>query len=142
MKELVTHKARRHQREPCFEPVLTSRDIKLQQCAKIAELRRALLAAGFVSLDSQTVALGLGRSTTWSILRACHKSTGLTGSVIKRILNSAQLPAPARSVIEQYIAQKSAGAYGHDRDQIRRFRERLGLNGVVHGKQRMEMSDL
>jgi hypothetical protein len=102
-----------------------SRTIKLQQCAKIAELRQALLIAGFRSLDSQAVALGLGRSTAWSVLRAGHKSTGLTGSVIRRMSGSSELPEGARRVLEQYVAQKLAGAYGHDEKQLRRFRNAL-----------------
>ena len=103
------------------------RSIKSQQCAKIAELRQALLEAGFCSLNSQALALGLGRSTTWSILRAGHKATGLTGSIIRRILSSAELPPAARGVIEEYVAQKLAGAYGHDKKQLRKFQERVRL---------------
>jgi hypothetical protein len=103
------------------------RYIKSQQCAKIAELRQALLEAGFCSLNSQAHALGLGRSTTWSILRAGHKATGLTGSIIRRILSSAELPPAARGVIEDYVAQKLAGAYGHDKKQLRKFQERVRL---------------
>ena len=102
------------------------REVKLQQCAKIAELRQALLAAGFRSLDSQSLALGLGRSTTWTILRAGHKATGLTGSIIRRILSSPELPPTGRCIIEQYVAQKLAGAYGHDRKQLRKFQEQVG----------------
>ena len=108
-------------------PLLSSatRDVKVQQCAKIGELRQALVDAGFHSLDSQAIALGLARSTTWVILKARHKSSGLTGSVIRQILRSPELPATAERVIQQYVAQKMAGAYGHDRKQIQKFRARL-----------------
>src|SRR5690349_2727223 len=106
---------------------LAGRHIQSQQCAKIAELRQALLDAGFCSLNSQALALGLGRSTTWSILKAGHKGTGLTGSIIRRILSSRELPLAAKFVIEQYVAQKLAGAYGHDKKQLRKFQERVGL---------------
>ena len=123
------------QRLSCFpniqtqtETVLSSASVcriaKLRQCAKIAELRKALMDAGFNSLNSQARVLGLGRSTAWVILKAGHKSTGLTGSIIRRMSNSSELPLGARQVIEQYIAQKIAGAYGHDKKQIRKFRER------------------
>jgi hypothetical protein len=117
----------REQRSPAGFTA-TSRDIKLKQSAKLAELRQALMHAGFRSLDSQALALGLGRSTTWAILKAGHKSTGLTGSITGRILKSPELPPGARRVIEEYIAQKLAGAYGHDKRQRRKFRERLGLH--------------
>src|SRR4051794_8311918 len=110
---------KRMREQPDSDTVLTrvpaGRDIKLQQCAKIAELRQALLNAGFRSLADQALALGLCRSTTWSIMRAGHKATGLTGSIIRRMLSSSDLPPAARRIIEQYVAQKLAGAYGHDR---------------------------
>ena len=130
MEGLIGRKRLREQRDSDF--VVTrapnSRDTKLEQCAKIAELRQALLNAGFRSLASQSLALSLGRSTTWNILRAGHKATGLTGSIIRRILSSPELPQAVRCVIEQYVAQKLAGAYGHDRKQLRKFQERAGLD--------------
>ena len=115
------------QRQPAvqFTPSPANREIKLQQCAKIAELRQALLMAGCRSLDSQAFALGLGRSTAWSVLRAGHKSTGLTASTVRQILRSEQLPVTARQVIEEYVAQKLAGAFGHDQKQLGRFRAAL-----------------
>lgn len=103
-----------------------NRNIKLQQCAKIAELGQALLAAGLQSTESRARALGLCRSTTWTILKAGHKSTGLTASIIRRILDSPELPSGAKQVIEQYVALKLAGAYGHDKKQVQRFRAGLG----------------
>src|SRR6478736_3104464 len=81
-------------------------DLKAQQIAKIAELRNALMAAGYHSLDCQAAVLGLSRSTTWIILKANHKASGLTASVISRILCSHELPPNARRVIEEYVAQK------------------------------------
>lgn len=106
-------------------PPTNRRNIKLKQCAKIAELREALLIAGFQSVDRQARALGLGRSTAWSVLRAGHKSTGLTGSIIRRISSSPELPENARLVLQQYVAQKLAGTFGHDTKQLRRFRSAL-----------------
>lgn len=102
----------------------TQREMKLQQCAKIADLRQALLSAGCCSLNAQSAALGLSRSTSWIVLKGGHKSSGLTGSIVRRMLESPQLPAAARLVIEQYVAQKMAGAYGHDQKQIERFWQR------------------
>lgn len=111
--------------DPARLPSPASRDIKLLQCTKIAELRQALFIAGFRSLDSQALALGLRRSSTWSVLRAQHKSSGLTASTIRQILSSSKLPGEARQVVEQYVAQKLAGAFGHDKKQLRRFRAGL-----------------
>ena len=112
------------------EPTTSSstRNIKLKQCAKIAELRQALLIAGFQSLDRQALALGVGRSTAWSVLKAGHKSTGLTGSIIRRISSSPELPGNVRLVLEEYVAQKLSGVFGHGEKQLRRFRSALYCN--------------
>ena len=96
--------------------------MKARQCAKIAELRQVFLRAGYPSLDKQASALGLSRSTTWAVLQANHKSSGLSGSVIKRMLRSRDLPPAARQWIEEYVAEKVAGTYGHGRKPLRIFR--------------------
>jgi hypothetical protein len=59
--------------------------LKALQCAKIAELREVLLRSGYPSLDKQAVALGLSRSTTWAVLQAGHKSSGLCGKIERQI---------------------------------------------------------
>jgi hypothetical protein len=96
------------------------------QAAKIRELREALIHAGFVALDEQAIALGISRSTAWTILRSTHKTSGLTAATIKRILRSPQLPPRARRVIHEYIKQKCAGEFGHNHSTMRLFRMRLG----------------
>ena len=101
--------------------------MKARQCAKIAELRRVLLEAGLHSLNKQAIALGLSRSTTWAILQANHKCSGLSGSLIKRMLRSRELPPGARQWIEEYVAEKLTGAYGHKRDRLRVFRAQVDL---------------
>jgi hypothetical protein len=95
------------------------------QSAKIGELRQALIYAGFVTLDEQAIALGVSRSTAWTILRSTHKASGLTAATIKRILRSPQLPPRARRVIHEYIKQKCAGEFGHNQSTMRLFRVRL-----------------
>jgi hypothetical protein len=59
-------------------------DVKERQCLKIKELSDALVKAGLLSLDEQAAALGLCRSTTWTILTAKHKNYGLSGAIINR----------------------------------------------------------
>jgi hypothetical protein len=44
------------------------------------------------------------------------------------MLTSQQLPPPARKILLEYVEQKLAGAYGHNQMQLRKFRERLGVN--------------
>jgi len=101
--------------------------MKARQCAKIGELREALLDAGLVSLDKQAAALGLSRSTAWALLKSSHKGSGLSASTIKRMLNSPALPPRARHVIEDYIERKSTGTYGHREHRLRMFRAQLNL---------------
>jgi hypothetical protein len=100
-------------------------EMKARQAAKIGELGHALLDAGFLTLDEQSKALGLARSTTWTILRASHKSSGLSAAIIKRMLLSPKLPLLARWKILEYTMDKLAGVYGGSRTQRRKFFERM-----------------
>jgi hypothetical protein len=96
-----------HERVHCKKrrkPVVA--EIKAQQATKIRELGHALVDAGFLTLDEQAKALGLARSTTWTILRASHKGSGLSAAIIKRMLLSPQLPPLARWKILKYTTDK------------------------------------
>jgi hypothetical protein len=106
--------------------------MKSRQAAKIRELGQSLIDAGFVTLDQQSEALGLARSTTWTILKASHKGSGLSAAIIKRILLSPQLPPLARSKIVEYTNDKLAGVYGGSRTQRRRFFARLSIKRMRH----------
>ncbi len=101
------------------------------QSAKIAEFGEALIAAGYVRLDEQARVLGLSRSTTWTIVRAKHKNSGLSALLIKRMLAQPRLPAVARMKILEYVEEKSLGMYGHNPSQVRRFLEALAPIGPV-----------
>jgi hypothetical protein len=61
------------------DPVLATRtniaEGKARQTSKIRELKSALIQSGFIVLDEQANALGLSRSTTWTILRGDHKAS-------------------------------------------------------------------
>jgi predicted DNA-binding transcriptional regulator AlpA len=95
------------------------------QSSRIKELGDALVATGFLTLDQQAQALGLARSTTWTIVQANHKSSGLSAGVINRMLRAPQLPPLVRAAILTYIAEKTAGLYGHNELQVHRFAARL-----------------
>jgi hypothetical protein len=56
-------------------------EMKARQAAKIRELGHALVDSGFMTLDDQSKALGLARSTTWTILRTSHKGSGLSAAI-------------------------------------------------------------
>ena len=98
---------------------------KERQSSKIKELSDALVKAGLLSLDEQATALGLGRSTTWTILTAKHKNYGLSGAVINRILRKSNLDPRVRAKLIEYAREKLAGYYGHNQTQLRRFKESL-----------------
>jgi predicted DNA-binding transcriptional regulator AlpA len=96
-------------------------EVQSRQVEKIRELREVLIATGYLRLDEQAGVLGLPRSTTWSIIQAKHKTSGLSGSVINQMLAQPQLPTPVRIKILEYVNEKQAGQYGHKPLQVRRF---------------------
>jgi hypothetical protein len=100
-------------------------DVKERQSFKIKELSDALVKAGLLSLDEQATALGLSRSTTWTILTAKHKNYGLSGAIINRILQKSKLDPCVRAKLIEYVREKLAGYYGHNKNQLRRFKESL-----------------
>src|SRR5437016_1161250 len=100
--------------------------------SKIRELGEALVSTGFVTLNEQAEALGLSRSTTWTILRARYKASGLSAPTINRMLAAPRLPPPVRAKILEYVEEKTAGLYGHSKTQRRRFIRRLSGRSVAH----------
>ena len=106
---------------------------KARQLSKIWEIGDALNAAGFVTLDEQANVLGLGRSTTWTILRSNHKSSGLSAAIVNRMLRAPKLPPLVRAKILEYVEAKTAGLYGHNKQQLRRFIARLSVDGAALG---------
>ena len=109
---------------------IQNREMKARQSAKIREIGEALCAAGFVTLDKLAVALGLGRSTAWTVLRADHKASGLSAAVLQRMLAGPKLPDAVREKLRQYIAEKSASLHGHCANQRRRFLKALSADVV------------
>jgi len=100
-------------------------DMKLRQASKIREIGHTLVDVGFPTLDMQARALGLSRSTTWTILKASHKSSGLSAAIITRMLEQPGLPEGVRLKIFEYISEKAAGLYGDSEARLRKFTTRL-----------------
>src|SRR5437870_3903816 len=67
-------------------PLPPSARMKARQSSKIRELVEAVKSAGFSTLDEQAKALGLSRSTAWTIRKTSHKASGLSASIINRML--------------------------------------------------------
>ena len=99
-------------------------NLKLLQSAKLREIRAALEADGFIGLDAQAAALGLSRSTAWTILSGSHKSSGLSARTLNRMLAAPLLGERARAKILEYIVAKRAGHYGSSKLGLRRFDQR------------------
>jgi len=109
----------------------------VRQADKIREIGCALVEAGLFTLDVQAQALGLSRSTTWTILKANHKSSGLSAALIARMLAQPGLPPAVRSKIFEYIKDKKAGLFGDTPARLRRFAARLSvaqLNGPIENR--------
>jgi hypothetical protein len=115
--------------EPAAAPL--SAKMKRRQSSKIRELAQAVKSAGFLTLDKQAKALGLSRSTAWTIRKASHKASGLSASIINRMLAAPDLPPLARSKILEYIEEKAAGLYGGSRSQRRKFAARLSIKELA-----------
>jgi hypothetical protein len=115
----------------------TLAEAKARQANKISEFRSALVDAGLIALNDQARALGLNRSTAWSILKGTHKASGLSASVVIRMLSAPDLPPLVRSKIIKYVLEKIDGAYGHSikrsQEFARRLRERLDLGNIIDG---------
>ena len=83
------------------------------------------MQCGFVELDEQADALGLSRTTAWTIIRATHKTAGLSARTINRMLANDHLPLRVRVKLLEYIAAKMAGAYGDQCKRLKAFASRI-----------------
>jgi hypothetical protein len=111
---------------------------KVRQSCAIRELSDALAAAGFASLDQQAKVLGLCRSTTWTILKGSHKSSGLSATIINRALAAPHLPAHVRAKILEYVGEKAAGRYDHSKTQRRKFIAQLSIEEAEKARLRAD----
>jgi hypothetical protein len=102
--------------------------LKARQASKIREVGESLTSLGLVTLDEQAKALGLPRSTTWTVLKAFHKGSGLSARVINQMLASPHLPPTVRDRIVSYVEDRLAGKHGHSKTQLNRFARRLANN--------------
>jgi hypothetical protein len=93
---------------------------KAKQASKLSEIRAALVAAGFETVDEQASALGVGRATAWALLNR-DKRAGPSSTIIKRILSSPSLPSSVRKKVNEYVEEKSIGLYGHSEVRRRWF---------------------
>src|SRR5215467_14540922 len=79
------------------------------------EISNALIASGYFSLDEQAKALGLRRSTAWTIVKTKHKLGRLSRKTITCILANPKTPPAVRAVVLQYLGERSDGLGGPKR---------------------------
>jgi hypothetical protein len=102
-------------------PARSVAEIKKQQASKIREIGTALIASGFHALDAQAGVLELSRTTTWTIIKSKHKSSGLSVGTLNRLLSARRLPPIVRAKIHEYIREKAAGLYGDSEKRTRKI---------------------
>jgi hypothetical protein len=73
----------------------------------IQHITDALIACGYTCLDEQAKALGVSRSTAWTIVKTKHKLGRLSAKTTRRILTNAETPPAVRYVVQRYLAERS-----------------------------------
>jgi hypothetical protein len=73
---------------------------------ELQRISEALISSGCSTLDKQAKALGLRRSTAWTIIRNKHKLGRLSAKTIGRILKNPETPPNVRTVIQEYVAER------------------------------------
>jgi len=66
----------------------------------------ALIRGGYNSLDDQAKALGLNRSTAWTIMKARHKLGHLNNKTVRSILANPDTPVSVRVIIRTMLDRK------------------------------------
>ena len=78
---------------------------------ELARISEALISSGYTSLDEQAKALGIGRSTAWTITKNKHKLGRLSAKTIDRILNNPETPPSVRAIVQQYASARAITGY-------------------------------
>ena len=105
-------------------------EAKERQALKLAEIREALVAAGYDTTAKQAAVLGVCRATAWVVLNR-DKRVGPSASVIKRILSSPNIPPAVRRKVEEYIQERISGLYGHCVSATRAFCRSVAFGTVA-----------
>ena len=92
----------------------------------LSAITDALVRSGYRSLDAQARALGLSRSTAWTIISGKHKRGRLHVNTTVKILTNPALPMQVRAAVEAYAASVNLDTALRSR---RRKRTRNGWAG-------------
>jgi len=86
---------------------------------RLRDISEALITSGYTSLDEQAKALGIHRSTAWTIVKARHKLGRLSSKTTSRILANPKTPPAVRAVVEKYLVKES-GVFGAAQNKMTR----------------------
>jgi len=95
--------------------------------AAFSLLSRFAQVRGLVHLGQRFAhrALNIPRSTAWTIRTGQHKASGLTASIVERMLAAPKLPSATRATLLEYVAEKASGLYGSTGRQRRDIRRKM-----------------
>ena len=94
-------------RKAALEGFLMQPDVRRNYAVRLQHISEALIACGCTRLDQQAKALGVNRSTAWTIVNTKHKLDRLSTKTTKRILANPALPSSVRSIMQRYLAERS-----------------------------------
>lgn len=86
------------------------RDIQQRQLTRKIPSRliaNALIEEGYLSLDAQAKALGLSRSTVWTIMKATQKLGHLNSKTARCILANPSTPVSVRAIIDATVGTET-----------------------------------
>jgi len=75
---------------------------------RIQTITDALISSGYTSLDDQAKALGLHRSTVWTIRENKHKLGRLSAKTIERIIMNPGTPPRVLAAVKDYVTGTSS----------------------------------
>jgi hypothetical protein len=84
---------------------------------KIQDIMEALISSGCNSLDDQARALGLPRSTVWTMRRNSHKLGRLSAKTLERIVANPETPPRVLYSVQKYVREKLDAFQNHGHKQ-------------------------
>jgi hypothetical protein len=89
-----------------FKEDLKRRDARRNYAVGIQHISDALIACGYIGLDQQAKALGIHRSTAWTIIKRKHKLGRLSTKTTNRMLANPELPPSVRAIVHRYLTER------------------------------------
>jgi hypothetical protein len=85
---------------------LPDANTRLARTVAIQDIADALIVEGYYSLDEQANALGIHRSTAWTIVKNKHKLGRLSEKTTSRMLAQPKLPPSVRAAVLRYVMER------------------------------------